>query len=191
MNRTRRFPHRRWRLLRAAGLVFLSVVLAVSGGCKKAVTSAASSGGDMGTSGDRPKDTSKDTGRQVGKSRETGKSRILSGGDRAKRQNDLRQIGFAYHSYNDATNGKSPAKPEDLAPYFENDAKLLAALKDKEIIFVFNGPTLTQMTAGASNTIIAYEGQTPKEGGYVLMADGTPKMMSADEFNKTPLAGEK
>ena len=150
MKRTRRFPHRGWRLLRAAGLVFLSVCLAVSGGCKKAATSAGTSGGNTGTTGDRPTDTQKDTGRQVGKTRETGKSRILSGGDRAKRQNDLRQIGLAYHSCLEGSGGKSPAKPEDLAPHFENDAKLLAALKDKEIIFVYNAPPLTQMTAGTS-----------------------------------------
>jgi hypothetical protein len=102
--------------------------------------------------------------------------------------NDLKQIGLAYHNHLDATN-KAPAKAEDLAPYFENDKRLLGFLKNEDIVFFYN-VTLVQMTAGTSNTILAYVKDVPDKGGLVLMGDASVKKVSADEFKKATKAGK-
>jgi hypothetical protein len=103
--------------------------------------------------------------------------------------NDLKQIGLAYHNHVDATN-KGPAKAEDLAPYFENDKRLLALLKNEDIVFFYN-VTPTQMTSGTSNTVLAYFAEVPDKGGLVLMGDASVKKMSPDEFKKATLAGKR
>lgn len=103
--------------------------------------------------------------------------------------NDLKQIGLAYHNHIDAT-GKAPAKAEDLGPYFCNSKKLLDLLKDEEIVFFYK-VGIAQMTAGTSNTVLAYVKDVPDKGGLVLMGDGSVKKMSADDFKKATLAGKR
>jgi hypothetical protein len=107
----------------------------------------------------------------------------------ARTTNDLKQIGLAYHSCIDATN-KAPAKAEDLAPFFENNKRLLALLKNEDIVFFYN-VTLLQMPAGSSNTVLAYVKDVPDKGGLVLMGDVSVKKMSAEEFKKANLAGKR
>jgi hypothetical protein len=106
----------------------------------------------------------------------------------ARTVNDLKQIGLAFHNYIDAV-GKAPAKAEDLAPFFENDKRLLGLLKNEDIVFFYN-VTLAQMTAGTSNTVLAYDKDVPTKGGPVLMGDGSVKKMSAAEFKSATLAGK-
>lgn len=105
--------------------------------------------------------------------------------------NDLKQIGLAYHSCNDATN-KAPTKAEDLAPYFENSKKLLDHLKSGRIVFLYN-VRLVQIAnmGGTSNVVLAYVKDVPTKGGQVLMADGSVRKMTADEFKKASKAGKK
>ncbi len=100
--------------------------------------------------------------------------------------NDLKQIGLAFHACIDATN-RAPQKAEDLAPYFENSKKLLNHLKIKRIEF-FYGVGLVQMTEGTSNTVLAYEKDTPTKGGWVLYGDASVRKLSAEEFKKATLA---
>jgi hypothetical protein len=108
--------------------------------------------------------------------------------DREKKTNDLRQIGLAYHNCLD-TNKKPPATVDDLAPFYEKDAKITAALKDGTYVFYYN-VKLTDMTNGTSNTILGYEKDAPTKGGVVLFGDGTVKPLTADEFAKAPKAGK-
>jgi len=110
--------------------------------------------------------------------------------DKAKVGNYLKQVGLSYHNYLDANGGKAPAKAEDLAPYFENDKKLLDALKSEEIVFLY-GVRLVDMTAGSSNTVLAYEKDAPTKGGQVLYGDGSVKKLAADDFKKATLAKKK
>jgi hypothetical protein len=102
--------------------------------------------------------------------------------------NDLRQIGLAYHQYFDDHN-RGPAKADDLAPYVDNSKRLLGLLKKEEIIFFYK-VSLTQMPAGTSNTVLAYEKDVPEKGGWVLMADGSTKKMKPEEFKKAAKAGK-
>jgi hypothetical protein len=105
----------------------------------------------------------------------------------ARRANDLKIIGLAYHQYFDA-NRKAPEKAEDLAPYFENDKRLLALLKDKDVVFFYGFDLLKIVaTTGASNTVLAHEKDVPDKGGYVLYFDGSVKKVSADDFKKLTL----
>jgi hypothetical protein len=110
--------------------------------------------------------------------------------DKAKVGNYLKQLGLSYHNYLDANGGKAPAKADDLAPYFENDKKLLDALKSEDIVF-FYGVRLVDMTSGTSNTILAYEKDAPTKGGQVLYGDGSVKKLSADEFKTATKAKKK
>jgi hypothetical protein len=112
-------------------------------------------------------------------------------GQNQKLVNDLKQIGLAYHNFNDATN-KAPAKAEDLAPYLENNKRLIDMLKNGEVVFAW-GVTLREIagTTGASTTVLAYEKAVPTKGGYVLIADGSVKKMTADDFKKANVAKKK
>ena len=105
--------------------------------------------------------------------------------------NDLKQLGLAYHNYNDA-NKKAPAKGADLGPFIENDKRLLGLLENKDIVFLY-GVNLIDIIngAGTSNTVLAYEKDAPTKGGAVLMADGSVKKITVDEFKKATLAKPK
>ena len=106
-----------------------------------------------------------------------------------KLANDLKQIGLAYHNYNDATN-KAPSKAEDLGPYLEMNKRLIDMLKNGDVVFIWDVPLkqIVNMGAGTSNTVLAYEKDAPTKGGYVLMADASVKKLAADEFKKATLA---
>ena len=108
---------------------------------------------------------------------------------KAVRTNQLKMIGLAYHNHLDAKR-QPPAKIEDLAPFYENDAKITAALKDGSVVFIWKS-SIQNMTAGTSNTVLAYEKEAPDKGGLVLMADGSVKTMSAKEFKDAPKAPGK
>jgi len=55
---------------------------------------------------------------------------------------------------------------------------------------VYWGVDTSRLPAGASNTILAYENaDSPSPGSYVLMADGSVRRMTDDEFYAAPKAG--
>lgn len=100
--------------------------------------------------------------------------------------NTLKQLGLAYHNHCDAT-GKPPTKADDLAPYLDNNKKLLDTLKSGQIVFIY-GVGILDMKAGTSNSVLAYEKDIATKGGQVLMGDGSVKKLTADEFKKATLA---
>ena len=118
---------------------------------------------------------------------------VLAGGGRAAdvTTNDLKQIGLAYHRLQ-RRHQQAPAKAEDLVPYFENSKKLLDHLKSGRIVFLYN-VRLVQIAnmGGTSNVVLAYVKDAPTKGGLVLMADGSVRKMTADEFKKATKAGKK
>jgi len=97
-----------------------------------------------------------------------------------RRQNDLKQIGLAYHNYFSANN-RAPSKVEDLAPFYESSVELTRSLKSGDIVF-FYGVGLREMKAGTSNTVLAYEKAVPTTGGYALFGDGSVKMLTPAQF---------
>ncbi|HKB41091.1 MAG TPA: hypothetical protein VKD72_31980, partial [Gemmataceae bacterium] len=105
-----------------------------------------------------------------------------------KKINDLRQIGLAYHNCCDATQ-RAPTKVDDLAPFYEKDARITQALTNGDYIFLW-GVKPTVMIQGTSNTVLAYERSVPISGGLVLMGDGSVKKMTQQEFVKAPKAGK-
>jgi hypothetical protein len=103
--------------------------------------------------------------------------------------NQMKQIVLAHHNFWSTNGNRGPTKPEDLAPFYENDAKITALMKDGTVV-VYWGATLQKMTQGSSNTVLGYEKDTPASGGLVMMGDGTVKKMTAEEFAKAPKAGK-
>jgi len=101
----------------------------------------------------------------------------------------LREVGEMLTLYK-ASNGKPPAKVQDLAKYEVGFQIGYLRARDGEVIIVWGAP----LQEGASDTVIAYEKSTPEAGGYVLMQDGTTvQKMTAEEFKaakKAPGSGE-
>ncbi len=103
--------------------------------------------------------------------------------------NQMKQIVLAHFNFWDANKGRAPTKPEDLAPFYENDPQITALMKDGTVV-VYWGATLQKMTQGSSNTVLGYEKDVPTSGGLVMMGDGSVKKMTAEEFAKAPKAGK-
>jgi hypothetical protein len=102
--------------------------------------------------------------------------------DAAKKSNDLKQIALAYHSFL-GKEKRPPTSVEELAPYYEKDAALTAALKDGTYVVYWN-VKLLELVSGTSNTVLGYEKDAPTKGGVVVFADGSVKTLSAEEFAK-------
>jgi hypothetical protein len=103
--------------------------------------------------------------------------------------NQMKQIVLAHHTFWSVNGNRGPTKPEDLAPYYGNDAKITALLKDGTVVVNW-GATLQKMTQGSANTVLGYEKDVPTNGGLVMIADGSVKKMTADQFAKAPKAGK-
>jgi hypothetical protein len=115
---------------------------------------------------------------------------IRRAGERADVQNNLRQVGLAYHMCCDST-GRAPQKLEDLEPFYEKNPTITEMLKTKYVIFLY-GTKPTQMTQGTSNTVLAYESQLDQQGIRItLMGDGSLTFMNEAEFKAAPKAGQK
>ena len=105
-----------------------------------------------------------------------------------KTQKELADLGAIYHSHNEGMRGKAPTKVEDLAPYAADHKAGYEALKAGKYEFVWNVPLQAMMKTGTDKVVLAYEKDVPTKGGAVVMADGSVKKMTADEFQKSPKA---
>jgi hypothetical protein len=114
---------------------------------------------------------------------------IRGAAQKAKRSNDLKEIGIAYHNYIDGF-GQAPTKVDDLKNYMEGGDQAYQALANGDYVVLW-GVHVTAMPSGASNTVLGYEKDVPTKGGLVLMGDAFVKQMSADEFKNAPKATPK
>jgi hypothetical protein len=110
--------------------------------------------------------------------------------ERMRAANELSQLALYYQQY-ETGNNQPPANLEQLLGLIGNDhPKLVDGLK-KGWYVVFWNVRPSNLPAGASNTILAYDEDTPKKGGWVIMADySKARMMDAQEFAAAPKAGK-
>ncbi len=100
-------------------------------------------------------------------------------------RNRLQRLGIAYQMYWTIKDGRAPQRIADLESFLE-EPELVQQVKmgDYEVIWgVTSADGLQQRDA-----ILAFEAQTPHEGGYVLLVDGTVHKMTAREFAAAPRA---
>jgi hypothetical protein len=103
--------------------------------------------------------------------------------------NDLRMIAIAIQDYSD-NNHKGPSRVEDLAPYLENDQRLIERIRLGDIVVIWkvSFSDLMKQPGGPSSCVLAYGKDVPEKGGPVVMGDGTVNRMSAEEFKTAKLA---
>jgi hypothetical protein len=146
------------QVFRAALVAFL-VIIAI--GCGKGGSDSASSSGKGGS-----------------------EVQVVSREDR-QTMTDLQQMGLAYNFYNDAMNA-GPSKIDDLAPFVENDQRVLNRVKTGEIVLIWD-VRLANKKAG-EGLVLGYAKQVPEKGGPVVMGDATVEQMTADQFKKAKKA---
>jgi hypothetical protein len=88
---------------------------------------------------------------------------------------ELGEFYEVYMTY--AKNNQRPPKgASDLKQYQKLYPTGMQAVQKGDYVVVWGTPT------GSSETVLAYEKDAPKQGGAVLMADGTIKQMSAEDL---------
>jgi hypothetical protein len=114
---------------------------------------------------------------------------VRNAADRAKRSNRLKAVGLAYINYCDDNRGEGPAGPADLQKYVSEFPEVSQALQNGDIVVYWNIRVPADLLQqGTSNTVLAYEKDVPAKGGMVLMADGSVREMTAQEFQTAPKA---
>ncbi len=116
-----------------------------------------------------------------------GVMQVRKAAERPGNLNDLSQIALAYRQYQDTYN-RPPANAQELLSFLQVSGKLGKLLQEGVYVVYWNA-NLNTLPAGPSNTILAYTRETPTEDGMVVMADGTARRMTAQEFAATPKAG--
>ena len=100
---------------------------------------------------------------------------------------ELSKMGFAFASLEDSAK-KGPATAADLQPFLTSTAEEQSAygkLRTGKIVFLW-GATTKGMTAGPSNTVLAYGSDVPKSGGLVLFGSGEVREQTAAQFAAAP-----
>src|SRR5579872_3279028 len=120
-----------------------------------------------------------------------GCGRVRDAADRAKKTNDLKQLGLMYHNYVD-TNKKGPASADDLKSVTgsQQEQAVVQMVKDGKYVLLW-GTTIPEMQknpGGASGTVLGYEASAPTADGLVLMGDASVRAMTAAEFAAAPKA---
>jgi len=88
-----------------------------------------------------------------------------------------------------AAEGRAPSKVADLAKFSTAYPDAYQAVKSGDVVVVWGAKVAGEgETASAAASVIAYEKKAPTEGGWVLLANGEIKEMSADEFKAAPKA---
>jgi hypothetical protein len=108
---------------------------------------------------------------------------------KAKRANDMAQVGMAYHSFW-ASNPKGPADANEFATFVQkmdpSMAGLAGQIRSNQIVLYYGVKMPGDFPKGANNTVLGYESKVPSSGGWVIMGDGSVKEMTAAEFGNAP-----
>jgi hypothetical protein len=101
----------------------------------------------------------------------------------------LREV---YVNYGDQ-HEKAPSRLEDLLAYitFDSEGRAYGEVSNGELVLVWDLNFLRMPRETWGNTVLGYEKEVPTEGGSVLMADGTVRQMTAQEFEAALKANPK
>ena len=114
-----------------------------------------------------------------------GVARVREAAARAKKVNQLKQVGLAYHNFQDNTN-KPPAGAADLLPLLTADPEAAQALQSGDIVVLWGAKVPADFPQGTSVTVLGYDKDVPTKGGPVLLGDGAVQTMTLAEFNAAP-----
>ncbi|MFO0824304.1 MAG: hypothetical protein U0792_14520 [Gemmataceae bacterium] len=103
---------------------------------------------------------------------------------------DLREIGVAYLNHLILNSNKAPQSLKDLETGLPEAKDAFEHLKSKRVEFYY-AVTPRDMPAGATKTILAHERDAAKNGGLVLLGDGSVLRLTAEEFSKYTIAKAK
>jgi hypothetical protein len=117
---------------------------------------------------------------------------IRSSAVKAKTTNDLKQLGLAYHNFND-TNKRGPANMAEFQGFVVEplEKTLVGQTGPGGQYVLIWGVKISDMARspqGAGGLVLGYEAQAPTAGGMVLMGDASVRAMTAAEFNSAPKA---
>ena len=84
--------------------------------------------------------------------------------------------------------GRPPAKVADLKAHEANFPRAYGAIKSGSVVVIWGTPFKGEGEASSGDPVVAYEQAVPTGGGYVLLAGGEVKKMSASEFQSAPKA---
>lgn len=106
----------------------------------------------------------------------------------AKRRNNLKSLGLAYHEFH-AVHQRAPASAEELAEHMQSsstaDSEAVKALEEGDIVMNFDG---ILSNAGENGLyVLGFEAGVPATGGYVVMADGMVQLMTGKEFSEATM----
>jgi hypothetical protein len=113
-----------------------------------------------------------------------------SGAAILKRRSNLETLGAAYLAYHEA-NGKSAANATDLAGFMAQSATdpktsdAITSLTEGDIRMIFNA----ELGESAENArrVLGFEAGVPATGGYVVMGDGTVRLMTVKDYSEASL----
>jgi hypothetical protein len=112
---------------------------------------------------------------------------------RAKRQNDLMQLGVAAHSYAAANNDKMPPDQASFLRFAQQAMPEAVPVIQQtgpggSITFEYGAFRMPQdFVQGTSNTVLAYDNAIwPGGMRLVVMADGSARQMTEAELNAAP-----
>jgi hypothetical protein len=109
-----------------------------------------------------------------------------SKGETPPEQMGLMEVGEMYTTYL-KEHGSPPKKKADFEKYSPGFTFGSMGVQKGDLVVVWNAPKATDPSEAATK-VLAYEKKTPKDGGKVLMQDGTIKEMTAQEFATAPKA---
>jgi len=87
--------------------------------------------------------------------------------------------------------GRLPGKVSDLDRAKEMFPRAYETVKSGKVVVLWGAPTQGEGDVGKDEKVVAYEKQTPTEGGYVLLSAGSVTKMTAEEFKAAPKAAGK
>jgi hypothetical protein len=110
---------------------------------------------------------------------------IRQAAQRQQDANEMKMIALDYHGYIE-DNKKPPDTRDELVAHLGKiggaNSPVITALTTGKYVF-YLGVNVAKLP-DSGNTVLGYEAAVPTSGGQVVMADGSVRQMTADEFAK-------